>query len=64
MRASFDGDWQGTTTWYGRNGDGMNMKQGTVNPEASRSTEASIRMPAASTPSSLLTRIRIFDLTA
>ena len=35
MRASFDGDWQGTTTWYGRNGDGMNMKQGTVNPEAS-----------------------------
>jgi len=35
MRASFDGDWQGTTTWYGRNSDGMNMKQGTVNPEAS-----------------------------
>jgi hypothetical protein len=35
MRASFDGDWKGITTWYGRNSHGMNLKQGTVNPEAS-----------------------------
>ena len=36
MRASFDGDWQGITTWYGREGDGMNLTQGTANAEASR----------------------------
>ena len=35
MRASFDGDWKGITTWYGCNGHGMNLKQGTVSQEVS-----------------------------
>lgn len=36
MRASFDGDWQGITTWYGRDGEGMNLTQGTASAEVSR----------------------------
>jgi hypothetical protein len=28
MRASFDGDWLGTTTWYGRDSHGMNLERG------------------------------------
>ncbi|MGL6132939.1 MAG: hypothetical protein ACRC1L_01920 [Prochlorococcaceae cyanobacterium] len=35
MRASFDGDWLGMTTWYGRDAHGMDLNHGTCNPTGS-----------------------------
>jgi len=35
MRASFDGDWLGMTTWYGRNANGMDLNHGTGSPTES-----------------------------
>jgi hypothetical protein len=35
MRASFDGDWQGVTTWYGRDSTGMNVTRGESDPAGS-----------------------------
>ena len=35
MRASFDGDWQGVTSWYGRDSTGMNLTQGESYPAGS-----------------------------
>jgi hypothetical protein len=35
MRASFDGDWQGVTTWYGRDSTGMNLTRGESDPAGS-----------------------------
>ena len=35
MRASFDGDWQGVTSWYGRDSTGMNLTQGESDPAGS-----------------------------
>ena len=32
MRASFDGDWLGTTTWYDRNANGMDLIHGMCSP--------------------------------
>ena len=35
MRASFDGDWQGVTTWYGRESTGMDLTHGESDPAGS-----------------------------
>lgn len=35
MRASFDGDWQGVTTWYGRDSTGMDLTRGESDPAGS-----------------------------
>jgi hypothetical protein len=35
MRASFDGDWQGVTTWYGRDSTGMDLTRGKSDPAGS-----------------------------
>lgn len=35
MRASFDGDWLGMTTWYSRDDHGMDLDHGTCNPSGS-----------------------------
>ena len=35
MRASFDGDWQGVTSWYGRDSTGMNLTRGDSDPAGS-----------------------------
>ncbi|CAK6691153.1 hypothetical protein VB734_06855 [Synechococcus sp. BA-124 BA4] len=35
MRASFDGDWQGVTTWYGRESAGMDLTRGQSDPAGS-----------------------------
>ena len=36
MRASFDGDWLGTTTWYDRNANGIDLNHGMCSPTESR----------------------------
>ena len=35
MRASFDGDWLGMTTWYDRNANGMDLNHSTCSPTES-----------------------------
>lgn len=35
MRASFDGDWLGMTTWYDRNANSMDLNHGTCSPKES-----------------------------
>jgi hypothetical protein len=35
MRASFAGDWQGVTTWYGRDSTGMDQARGDSDPPGS-----------------------------
>jgi len=38
MRASFDGDWQGVTAWYGRDSTGMNLTRAESDPAGSMYT--------------------------
>ncbi|MBC1259732.1 hypothetical protein FQK07_00330 [Synechococcus sp. BSF8S] len=35
MRASIDGDWQGVTTWYGRESAGIDLARGESDPAGS-----------------------------
>lgn len=38
MRANFDGDWQGVTTWYGRDSTGVDLIRGESDPAGSMYT--------------------------